>query len=156
MTTETAPLQAVHVDAVVGRDLQARLERPYRTKFWGRRHLVKPRLLNRTFGDGKKLLGLQPLNTRPQYYVVRIDSTWAINNWDDGETVMEHLEELLDAAEEQFGKAWYDDDPPHRKNGRPWPALNDDVGTCWFEVKWPIAPNAEVSREPARSGGESA
>ena len=116
-------------------DLKHRVEKRHRTRFWGRTYMVKPRLVDEIFGDGKKLFGIEPLNSRPNYYVIRGDSKWDVSNWADGETIGQHIEEILESIEEQFGRAWYDDDPPQRKSGRPFPALNDDVGVGWFEVR---------------------
>lgn len=118
-------------------ELKARVERRHRTTFWARTYVIKPRLIDAVLGDGKKLLSVVPLNTRPNYYVIRVDSNWSTSNWDDGETVGQHIEEILEAIEEQFGRAWYDDDPPQRKYGRPFPALNDEVGVGWGEFRPP-------------------
>lgn len=126
--------------------LRAIVERRHKTTFWGRTYFVTPRLVNRIYGDGKKLVGIVPLNTRPNYYVVRVDSTWSPSNWDTGPTLGEHTDEMLWDIEEQFGRAWYDDDPPQRKRGRPFPALNDEVGISWFDAsRWFVPANAVLS-----------
>jgi len=125
-------------------ELRTHVEKRYRTEFWGGKYLVSPRLIERTWGDGKALLGVQPLNTRPQYYVVRVDSAWLDTKYQfKSDEIYERIDEITDAIEEEFGRAWYDDDPPQRKSGRKWPAANFECGCCWFVVHEPKTPNME-------------
>ncbi|TJY57429.1 hypothetical protein E4T66_18655 [Sinimarinibacterium sp. CAU 1509] len=134
-------------ERLVGLALRDSVEKRYRTEFWGARYLVRPKLLDTIFGDGSQLIGFQPLNSRPQYYVVRVDSGWSLTNTDDDNCVGAHIDEIYEAAEEQFGLAWYPDDPPQRKYGRKWPALHED-GCLWFEMRWPMQPNNPAQGRP--------
>lgn len=69
------------------------------TKFWGQRQIIQPQLLDKIFGDGKQLMYVTPLDTRPNYYVVRIDSKTDLNSHD---TYTNFIEQVLQAIEEEF------------------------------------------------------
>ncbi len=105
----------------------ARLERRYYTRFWGRKRLVRPKFVKAVLGDGRQLLALTPGNTRPNYYYIRVDSAWATSNYSDEENIADHLDEILDAVQEEHGP--YSDD---ERLG--WPALNWDAGVSWCQV----------------------
>lgn len=62
---------------------KARLEKRHWVRFWGRKYMRRPVFVPTALGDGNKLLAVQPLNTRPQYYLIRVDSTWATSNWSE-------------------------------------------------------------------------
>lgn len=81
--------------------LRAFVERRHRRLMWGQPHWVKPRLVSAIFGDGKVLLLLTPIMTRPNYFVVRIDSEWHLDK--DGGGLCEHLPEIQESIEDQFG-----------------------------------------------------
>ena len=44
-------------------------------RFWGEDQLITPCLIKEEQGDGMQVVYLQPLDTRPNYYVLRIDSS---------------------------------------------------------------------------------
>lgn len=102
-----------------------RLEKPYFTNFWGRKKLVRPKFVEEILGDGLQLLSVTPLNTRPQHYYIRVDSRWDTSNEGEGETVADHLDEILDAIEDQYDSC--------EEQWKPWPALNWDGGS-WMSV----------------------
>jgi hypothetical protein len=77
-------------------DQVARIETPYCVRWWGRDWIVTPCLVRQPMGDGRKLFAIQPLDTRPHYYVVALDSRVRIK---------EQLDEILDHIEEQVGDA---------------------------------------------------
>lgn len=105
---------------------------PYPVSFWGIEALVTPVLVETVFGDGQHLVGVEPLATRPAYYLVRIESTWQLENWAAaGELLCDHLEEIYDAIEEQYGRA---DDSEEDEEPLPWPALDMSCGVSWFSV----------------------
>jgi hypothetical protein len=54
--------------------LREALERRQRASLWGQQYLIKPRLCDKIFGDGRQLVGFEPLDARPSYYIVRVDS----------------------------------------------------------------------------------
>lgn len=112
-----------------------RLLRKHKVRFWGRNYFVTPRLVSWIHGDGKKLIYFMPLNTRPDYYVLRIDSAMDLSSeewYDLLETVYERIEDDFGMAHEE----WESD-----KNGRTYrrhnyfPALDDECGSCWGELR---------------------
>lgn len=122
-------------------DLKRLIEKPREVTFWGQKHTVTPAFVSDSLGDGKKLLFVTPLATRPNWYVVRVDSSWDINNFGNGELVCEHLEEILFPIEKEYGLAWYDEDDNELEVRRPFPALSEDCGVAWGEEEWPSPSN---------------
>ena len=103
---------------------------PHVEELWGQRILdFVPPLVSRIWGDGRQLLYVEPVATRPRYYLARIDSACVPDfDWID--------DEVLDAIEEEFGSA--DDDWCRDGDGCAiWPAL--EVGDGWFFKAWPEA-----------------
>ena len=97
-------------------------------EFWGRSHEITPVILDETFGDGKKSICLTPLNTRPNYYIVNIDSSVDLL---ENDSVIDYLEKedgVLNYIIEEYGECCGDDEEP-------FPALNLDCGYCWGEYK---------------------
>lgn len=83
--------------------LRRLIERRQVAYLWGRKYLVTPRLVSEIFGDGKKMIWLSGINTRPAYWVVRVDSSWNLDNWDEPPTLCDHLEGIYQAIENEFG-----------------------------------------------------
>ena len=120
----------------IGRIRRARLEKPHYVSFWGRRYLCRPVFIDAILGNGEKLLAVQPLNTRPQYYLIRVDSSWSTYNYDDP-CVGENIDEICDAIEDQVGPAhWTGEDSMGRERqyNDPWPAASFDSGSSWWEA----------------------
>jgi len=107
-------------------------------RFWGADHAITPRLVDEIFGDGKQLIQLEPLNTRPDYYVVRIDSKWSLENSAESDSFIEHLEEIYDAIEDQFGR-WCrcEEEDCDCEEDQSFPVLSTDCGSGWFPMDWP-------------------
>lgn len=109
--------------------------RRHKTYFWGCSYIVTPRLVEWIHGDGLQLIYFMPLNTRPNYYVVRIDSKINLSNYGEEPCFADEvLDELYLQIEEQFGASYEEWDHPngrtyHRHNY--WPALSEDSGSCW-------------------------
>lgn len=96
---------------------------PHTIKFWGHTYEnFHPEKLDQTFGDGQRLMYLTPLNTRPWYYIARVDSQYPANEEEEAEFV----EKLLDALEEEFGSA-VDEEGADRD----FPVVNIDAGYSW-------------------------
>ena len=113
--------------------LKAAIEVETEAWHWGSKTTVTPYVCDKVFGDGRALLRLVPLNTRPCYYVVRIDSAWSI----EGDAFHDALEDGIYAAiEEQFGTAHDEED--ETEDGDPWPAFDDGSGCSWDLMDWPI------------------
>jgi hypothetical protein len=92
-------------------------------EFWGRRHRITPRLVDKIFGDGKQIIYLTPLNTRPNYYIACIDSRV---DMDADSFLNDVLPEIQEEVEEEFG-------PSRGPRGRmvPFPAPDWDCGYAW-------------------------
>lgn len=113
--------------------LRSIIERRHKVKFWGSPHMITPRLITEVFGDGKKLISIEPTDWRPNYYVVRVDSSWSTSNWEhDDEKVepREWLDKVLDAIGDQFGDCYYDDWAANK----PFPVLSSGSGVSWGEM----------------------
>jgi hypothetical protein len=115
-------------------------------KLWGQKHPISPRLISEVFGDGQKLIGIMPLNSRPNYYIARVDSDLDLDfDDDDDEAVFDLIEEeILDAAEEDFCSV---DSPQYiEKDGQEieltewedketdWPMCSFNNGYKWFPI----------------------
>lgn len=121
-------------------------------RYNGESQQITPRLIEGVFGDGKQLIGLEPLGTRPNYYVVRIDSTWDVRETDYPfvrSVLRDHLEGIYLAIERQFGKLTDIENLRCKGCGKVtckactgrsadcWPILNLDYGSSWFPLDWP-------------------
>lgn len=78
-----------------------RFTRPHTTRHWGRDYDVTPAVFGGYLGNGRQLLWVQPLCTRPNYYLIRIDSSWRV---DDSDEWYDRFEEVIDALEEEFSE----------------------------------------------------
>ena len=112
------------------------LEKRYYVTFWGRKVLCRPVFVPTILGDGKLLLRLSCTNTRPHYYLIRIDSSWSDPNMYDPGThenalkSEEMIDDACDAIRDYVGDAnWVDDRGKHRHS--PWPAFSSDSGFTW-------------------------
>jgi len=85
-------------------------------KHWGKEYDIEPEIVEKKFGDGKQKIYIQPLNTRPDYYIVFIDSSI---NLEDNDQTTDYLDEVLEHIEDLFGK------------GINFPELNLDCGYSW-------------------------
>ena len=108
--------------------LRAHIEAPHMRSMWGQPCKAEPKLVSQVFGNGQQWICLTPINTRPNYYVVRVDSSWRLSNYaEEGELLIEHLDEIYDAIEEQFGSSYDEETGEHHG----WPALSEDSGSSW-------------------------
>src|SRR5260370_39113166 len=104
---------------------------------WGAPNEITPILIDEIFGDGEQLIGLTPIMTRTNYYVIRIDSSWALDNFAEN-PLCDYLDEIYDAIETQCGCG--EDcgeeahgEPDHICDGQGWPALCSG-GSSWFSL----------------------
>ena len=100
----------------------ARLETPFQERWWGSDHIVKPVVITEPMGDGRKFFAIQPLDTRPQYYIVRLDS---------GVNIPDDIDAILDHIEAQVGDSRYDGQD---YGDSPWPELHADSGVSWWRI----------------------
>lgn len=103
-----------------------------------------PALSDTVYGDGRALLRLSTINSRPAFYVIRIDSRWALG-LDyrapyEATDVVEFIDQILWDLEEQFGCGRYCGDESECAEDcacRDWPALDDQDGCSWGRMDWP-------------------
>jgi hypothetical protein len=113
-----------------------------------------PALSPRIYGDGRALLGLTTIHSRPAFYVIRIDSRWRLHDdrrAPDEPDFVEFLDEISQHLEEDFdcGRPDPDDeDEAIRIEGRPWPAFNDMDGSAWCRMDWPALDGFEFEPHP--------
>jgi hypothetical protein len=105
------------------KELRALVEVPETIEFWGQEHTVIPRLIETVFGDGKLLLIIQPMNTRPNYFVVRVDSSPDLD-------VFDVIDDISDAAEDEYG---YYEDAELSDDEKVFPIVDWTVGCSWSE-----------------------
>ena|ERR1700722_7896139 len=104
------------------------LERRQAAYLWGQKHFIKPVFIRTALGEGDLLLAVTPLNTRPNYYLIRVDASWLKK--DDTETIYDHLDEIEETIEDQVGSRDYEDDDGNERLAE-WPALNIHAGVSW-------------------------
>ena len=108
--------------------------------WWGSDHKRTPLLVDEALGDGEQLIGLQTLNDRPNYYVIRVDSSWHLSQCrackdDCPDYLTEHLDEIYEAIEDQFGTPETEEDVEDGEEPeRGWPRFDYGNGTCWFSL----------------------
>lgn len=115
----------------INRKMKAIITKPRYVKFWGKKCLSRPVFIESCLGDGGKLLAITPLNDRPNYYVIRVDSTWSVHNYEDP-CVADHIDEIYEMIEEQTGPREWQDDHGRRRVEK-WPAPNLDCGSSWWD-----------------------
>lgn len=134
-------------DDPVNKALQEHYATPRRVKFWGQEYDIVPAVCDTIFGDGRRLMYVEPLNTRPNYYVVQVDSTWILDRMGD------KIDDVMIVLEERFGQGWPEPEDGEEQVHNEFPAVSDDCGCSWGRVDWPadIAPENAVLVEGRRS-----
>lgn len=131
--------------------LKAAIEVETTGHLWGQPSTFVPVVCSRIFGDGRALLALIPLNTRPAYYVVRIDSTWRLGDEEapGAPDLWDFIDDIELAVEAEFGDACEEDeDEPNEELPREWPAYNGNSGCGWARMDWPASVPAELDPHP--------
>lgn len=143
--------------------VKAAIEVEEEVRFWGSAYRITPLVVPAVFGDGRALFHITPLLTRPNFFVVRGDSSW-LNVWPGSSwaTIHDHaIHDVLDegdwrvvdpeyehmgcagggifeAIEEAFGR-WRD--PEDREPDDPdddyysWPNVDLGFGVAWGCVR---------------------
>ena len=115
------------------------MEKPYRASWWGCYHTIEAKLLPKSFSRGGFLLAVQPLNTRPQYYVCQVDNKWRDRSLWDTEDFHELIERLQYAIEDCFSYVDIEDDEGNRLGddevNSGWPVADFIVGCTWWAFK---------------------
>ena len=164
MFTDVDPYAFCEHGYVRNRGVQAKLRaaicKRRRSYLWTPEHMVTfvPALSNRLYGDGRALLGLPTINSRPRYYVLRIDSGWALemdpSAPDDAEQLADRIDAFSFALEEEFGCGRYEDNSGEtetareRDRRRKWPAYDDENGCSWWRMNWPALPGVKLEPHP--------
>lgn len=104
-------------------DLRKLIERERIVRFWGGDYRITPRFVEEPLGDGGQLIWLEPMDTRPNYYVLRVDSSWDLDDFSD------HLESVYEAIENEYGPDDFDEDDDGGERG--WPRLSTGSGVSW-------------------------
>lgn len=144
------------------RRLRSLVERPERVLFWGQPHTRTPRLIQRKFGDGRKLVIVVPIAHRPNCFVARVDSaTKSVrDDWPPGaRDPRQLLDDIIEAAEDEYGFYFdgeeYDEGDP-RRDGPSFPrAVDWGIGTTWGEPfpvsQWVPTPLKPTGRQRTRA-----
>ena len=98
---------------------------PQRRTLWTRPYMVRPALVQKRFGNGKKLLGLTPIMHRPHYYLVLIDDRWDL----EADDWLDRLDEIWEAIAEEFGSRRDEDEAYH------WPEEDSGGGCAWWTAR---------------------
>jgi hypothetical protein len=102
--------------------------------WWGEDHVITPALVEETHGDGMQLIHVTPIDTRPNYYVLRIDSGVDLEN----EIFSDHDKEVYGTIKEmllQMIEGEYDNIDRYEENEK---GLYYDDETEPFEYEFPI------------------
>ena len=106
---------------------------PKTVTLWGQKqHNHTPVLIDAIHGDGKCLIFIVPIATRPDYYILRVDSSVRKLIKEDGDEIRDCVEELYHTIESECGK--YEEDDDGEEILEPFPALNLTCGCGWGEV----------------------
>lgn len=112
----------------------------HKASLWGQSRMVTPRLVDWIHGNGKQVIYLTPMDTRPNYYVARIDSSICLDNHSPNDKTRfcnVVLDDLYNAIESQFGESY---EEYEHENGRtyirnnPFPALSSGSGCAWGKL----------------------
>lgn len=122
--------------------------KPEKTQLWGQELLAEKVVIDQEFGDGLKILAFSPLATRPNYYIVFIDSSWVIDG-DDDNSVSEHTDEIYEAISEEYGElcGYTLEECEAQNHGKScgfhldseedeaeFPVLDDSCGSSWWLI----------------------
>jgi len=124
--------------------------KPRKVHFWGQEYTVTPAVCEAHHGNGELLLWFEPLNTRPDYYLIRVDSDFFAapdsNGYDQIDAVIDLLidefsekererENLAEDLREQGIEPNGDNtDLAGNEERLGWPVLSLDSGYSWGEV----------------------
>lgn len=122
--------------------------RRHKVRFWGRDYFVTPRLVEWAHGDGLQVIYLMPLNTRPNYYVLRVDSKLDLSS-DEFRDLLDV--EIYSAIEDEYLPAheeWTADNGRTYRRHNYFPALDEECGSSWGQL---CVLKALTTRKPDRA-----
>jgi hypothetical protein len=126
---------------------------------WTQPATFTPRVLERTFGDGRALFRVTTINSRPRWWLVRGCSTWTEDNdGHDGLTpVHDEIDEIIQAIADEFGglpnmeSETCCEEYVDPATGEPfdpadlvYPAIDDRTGSSWSHEDWPDLPGIDL------------
>jgi hypothetical protein len=125
--------------------LRALIEHPREVTLWGTPYQVTPRLCSQIFGDGRQLVTITPINFRPHYFVVRVDSAWHTDcrrDCNGANCIYENLDDIKDALNDDFAMDMYECyglDVPDEESEEYDYFYADmfDCGCSWGPFDWP-------------------
>lgn len=138
------------------------------TTLWTHPVTFTPRVLERTFGDGRALFRITTINDRPRWWLIRGCSTWTEDNDDhDGLTTLyDEIDEIIQAIADEFGglpNMESEDNPEEyvdHATGLPfdpadleYPAIDDRTGSFWSHQDWPDLPGVDLVPHPVPPRG---
>jgi hypothetical protein len=106
----------------------------HKEQLWGEDYEIAANLIDHIHGNGKLLIYIQPLATRPRYYIMRVDSKVKRMIEKDTDDSHELIESFLEYIEDQCGFR-VDEDEDGEIIYNPWPALNDTCGWSWGTIE---------------------
>jgi hypothetical protein len=141
--------------------LKEAIEKPFLGSLWthGDSGMLTPYVCECSFGDGMHLLKIATINQRPNYHVVRVDSSWTErvdyrDGFDREDSISEHIDDVMMAIEEECGRArcgysgsslrWPREEriadcqceECDDENVSEWPEIDDNGGCSWGSVDW--------------------
>lgn len=140
---------------------------PEKAYLWTPADMVEftPALSSTVYGDGRALIGLTTINSRPRYYVIRIDSRIEVgsdmNAPDGAPELWDIIDDIAIDLEEEFGcgdptnlgewcdeRGWVDQETGEPLPEPEWPEFDDRDGKSWWRMDWPSLPNLEFAPHP--------
>lgn len=106
---------------------RACIERRRTVHHWEKEYRITPRCLSKVFGNAKLCMMIQPLNTRPNYYVVFVDSKTEELNDNKEDLFYDFLENICNEIEEEFGSI-----DSEGMGNKGFPVANFDSGCKWW------------------------
>jgi len=97
-----------------------------RRTLWTQGHMVRPALVKRKFGNGRRLVAIAPILHRPHYYLVWVDDGWDLNNSDEW---LDQLDGIWEAIADEFGSR--DSESERRYE---WPEEDSEGGCAWWRA----------------------
>ncbi len=134
--------------------LKEAIEVPFEGFLWGQsRGMMAPYVCEHVFGDGLYLLTVSTINQRPNYHIVRCDSSWREpRGWRDFRPNPDHeihdeIDDILTAIEDECGKVGDVLDEPcpdcgdefcrcNVDSAEQFPALDEETGCSWGDIRW--------------------
>lgn len=116
--------------------LRRQIEVPTRPILWGQRHpYFVPRLLNKVYGDGRRLMFVEAISSRPRYIVVCVDSKTETLGEEYGDRYL--IDDIMDEAESQWGLCHCEECDPDEPEERRFPVIHWNDGAAWGGYCWP-------------------